>query len=184
MAAYYLTRLRTGRDVRALGSGNAGARNMLRTGGKADAVATLLLDCVKGSLAVLFGQLVLHQEWAGPLAFVAVIAGHIWPAQLSFRGGKGAATTLGAMLVIDPRVTLLALVGGTLAGAATRNITVAGLTAIAIVPAIFALLGASRPSATAVAIACALVLIAHHPTFERHRQPLVVTGTPTQENHS
>lgn len=174
-------RLRTGKDVRTLGSGNAGARNVLRGSGKADAVATLVIDLMKGSVAVLLGRLLVHQEWAGALAFVSVIVGHIWPAQLSFRGGKGVTTALGAMLVVDARVALLALVGGTLVGGVARSTTVFGLTGIAIAPAIFGFLGASQQSVIAVAVGCALVLIAHHPSFDRHRQAFGGLATPTRE---
>jgi hypothetical protein len=85
------------------------------------------------------------------------------------------------MLVIDPGATLLTLVAGTAVGVATRNVTVGGLTAIALAPAVLALLGATRATVAGVAVACALVLIAHHPSFDRRRAPAVITNAPRND---
>ena len=98
VAAYYVTRWRRGEDIRASGSGNAGATNMARVYGKFDAALTLVLDAGKGALAVTAALYLLEPQWMAVAALLAAIIGHIWPAQLSFHGGKGAATALGGML--------------------------------------------------------------------------------------
>ena len=103
VGAYYVVRLRSGRDIRATGSGNAGARNVLRSGDRVSAAITLAWDIVKGALAVLLAQRIAHNDVATGVAIVAVVVGHIWPAQLRFAGGKGVATTIGAALVVLPR---------------------------------------------------------------------------------
>lgn len=92
-------------DVRAVGSGNIGATNVLRLGGRKIAAATLLLDMGKGALAVGLAWLIVPydydtQVWAG---FAAVI-GHVFPVTLRFKGGKGVATGLGALLALNPPV--------------------------------------------------------------------------------
>jgi glycerol-3-phosphate acyltransferase PlsY len=91
-----LTRLTGGGDLRAIGSGNIGATNVLRTGKKGVAVATLLLDLGKGLAAVL----VARHVWPGaePLAALAVVLGHCFPVWLKFKGGKGVATLMGVSL--------------------------------------------------------------------------------------
>ncbi|HUA38672.1 MAG TPA: glycerol-3-phosphate acyltransferase [Candidatus Sulfopaludibacter sp.] len=104
---YYLIRARTGKDLRTMESGSLGARNAGRVLGKAGFVITLLGDFGKGALAVWIAR-----EWTGDnrlamLALLAAVFGHIWPAQLRFHGGKGVATSLGALLVFDYRVALM-----------------------------------------------------------------------------
>ena len=103
VGAYYVVRWRRGVDVRALGSGNAGARNVFRSGDRVGAALTLLWDAAKGALAmVLTRWLMPGDDAALAIAFVAVIVGHIWPVQLRFHGGKGVATAIGAGLVVLP----------------------------------------------------------------------------------
>jgi len=93
-----LTRLFGAGDLRAIGSGNIGATNVLRTGHKGLAAATLLLDVLKGSAAVLLVGLI----WPGaqPLAAVGAFIGHLYPVWLKFKGGKGVATYLGIALAL------------------------------------------------------------------------------------
>jgi acyl phosphate:glycerol-3-phosphate acyltransferase len=117
VGAYYVVRLRAGHDVRSTGSGNAGTRNVLRSGDRTSAALTLLVDLVKGALAVWLAQLIAPGELVTASAAVAVVAGHIWPVQLQFRGGKGVAAAIGATLAANP---IGALAGGSwmpLAGA-------------------------------------------------------------------
>lgn len=180
VGAYYIFRLRTGADVRTLGSGNAGARNVLRTLDKTGAAATLVFDAAKGALAVWLAHFFVQQDWAAGIAFLMVVIGHIWPVQLAFHGGKGAAPGLGCMLVIDPPAAFVALAGGALLFLVTRNVTAAGLTAVALAPALHALFGATWADAAAVATACTLILIAHHPAFDRRRVPATSVGGGVQ----
>ena len=97
-----LTRLAGEGDLRAIGSGNIGATNVLRTGRKGVAAATLLLDVGKGAAAVLLA----HRLWPGVegLAAIGVFFGHLYPVWLRFRGGKGVATLLGIALGLQWQV--------------------------------------------------------------------------------
>jgi glycerol-3-phosphate acyltransferase PlsY len=92
-----LTRLAGKGDVRDIGSGSIGATNVLRTGSKPLAAATLVLDCIKGTAAVLLAQRLLGPETAMAAGAGAVI-GHLYPVWLKFHGGKGVATFLGILI--------------------------------------------------------------------------------------
>ncbi|HYG36323.1 MAG TPA: glycerol-3-phosphate acyltransferase [Clostridia bacterium] len=98
---YYLIRRRTGQDVRNLGSGNVGARNIGRLFGWKGFALTLAGDFAKGACAVwVAGYFTPGAPWLA-LPMLAVVVGHIWPVQLRFRGGKGIATSLGALVAYD-----------------------------------------------------------------------------------
>ena len=107
---YLLTRAAGLGDVRAIGSGNIGATNVLRTGHKGLAALTLLLDALKGTAAVLVGHWIGAQGgeaiMASLLAGLAAFVGHVFPAWLGFRGGKGVATYIGVLLGVDWRAAL------------------------------------------------------------------------------
>lgn len=104
VGAYYIVRLRSGKDVRASGSGNAGARNVFRSGDRVGAALTLIWDAAKGALAIVIARAIAPDDLALAAAFTAVIMGHIWPAQLCFHGGKGVAPAIGAALALLPRL--------------------------------------------------------------------------------
>ena len=89
-------------DLRLIGSGNIGATNVLRTGNKTAALATLLLDGAKGAVAVLAARWLTGAEDAAQVAGLAAFLGHILPVWLQFKGGKGVATFLGVMLALNP----------------------------------------------------------------------------------
>lgn len=86
-------------DLRAIGSGNIGATNVLRTGNKGAALATLLLDAGKGAAAVLIARALVGED-AAQLAGFAAFLGHLYPVYLRFKGGKGMATFLGTLLAL------------------------------------------------------------------------------------
>jgi len=94
-----LTRLAGKGDVRAIGSGNIGATNVLRTGSKLLAALTLVLDCLKATAAILLAQLLFGGEM-GAFAAVGAMLGHLYPVWLGFRGGKGVATFLGVLIAL------------------------------------------------------------------------------------
>lgn len=96
--SYYVTKVRIGRDIRDLGSGNAGAQNVGKVLGRHWFLVILLLDMLKGYVVVLGGFQLGVGDIVVTLAIVAVVSGHIWPAQMGFRGGMGIATSLGAVL--------------------------------------------------------------------------------------
>jgi acyl phosphate:glycerol-3-phosphate acyltransferase len=86
-------------DLRAIGSGNIGATNVLRTGNKRAAAATLLLDAAKGGVAVLLARWLVAED-AAQLAGLSAFLGHLWPVWLGFRGGKGVATFIGTLIAL------------------------------------------------------------------------------------
>jgi glycerol-3-phosphate acyltransferase PlsY len=94
-----LTRLAGKGDLRAIGSGNIGATNVLRTGSKPLAALTLVLDCLKATAAILLAQLLFGRE-TGAVAAAGAMIGHLYPAWLKFHGGKGVATFLGVLIAL------------------------------------------------------------------------------------
>jgi glycerol-3-phosphate acyltransferase PlsY len=169
VGAYYLVRWRVGHDLRQLGSGNAGARNAGRVLGPRGFALALALDAGKGALVTWGAYRWAPEPWVAAAAMVAVVAGHVWPAHLGFRGGKGAATALGIMLVYDPVATALLLAIGALALAATRRFTLSGLLAIALAPAVVAIRGASGVDVTALALNAVVILYAHRANLQGWR---------------
>jgi glycerol-3-phosphate acyltransferase PlsY len=101
---YYLVRARTGKDIRETGSGSAGARNVGRILGKSGFWLTVAGDFFKGVLAVCLARQMANDNFCTALAVTAVVAGHLWPAQLKFHGGKGVTTSLGALVTFDYRL--------------------------------------------------------------------------------
>jgi len=98
---YYLVRAQTGRDIREIGSGSIGARNVSRVLGRRGFCVTLLTDFAKGAIVVWAARQFSGSEILAALAWLTVTVGHVWPVQLGFRGGKGVATSLGGLLVFD-----------------------------------------------------------------------------------
>ena len=105
-SAFILGKLLFKKDVRDYGSGSSGATNAIRTFGAKIGVMAFIGDVLKGIVAVLIGR-ALAGEVGGYLAGIFVIVGHNWPALLNFKGGKGVATTVGVVLIINPLVALI-----------------------------------------------------------------------------
>ncbi len=103
-----LTRWKGGGDIRALGSGNIGATNVLRTQGKVLGAMTLVLDFAKAALSVWAGSRWGTAPFMGAAAGAAAVVGHCFPVYLKFRGGKGIASGLGTFLFVAPAATLAA----------------------------------------------------------------------------
>lgn len=120
-------------DIRKHGSGNAGTTNVLRTLGKKAALYTFLGDALKGALAVLIG-FKLGGLNAGLISALFVVIGHNWPALLKFKGGKGVATTLGAMLAIYPPQAIICILIAVFAIYKTRYVSVGSILGIFIFP--------------------------------------------------
>src|ERR1700761_6582580 len=106
VTGYYLVRVRTGQDIRTIGSGSAGARNVGRILGKPGFYLTLLGDFLKGALAVWIVRKLTNDDFCAALAVPAVVTGHLWPVQLKFHGGKGVATSGTAILLFDYRIAV------------------------------------------------------------------------------
>src|SRR6266511_3032112 len=100
-SGYYLVRWRTGDDIRLIGSGSVGATNVGRVLGRPGFLLTVLGDFFKGLFAVWLARYFQLKPTGVMLVMIAVSAGHIWPVQLWFRGGKGVATSLGALMMFD-----------------------------------------------------------------------------------
>ena len=158
---YYLVRWRTGQDVRAQGTGSAGATNAARALGKTAFAVVFALDVAKGALAVALARWLGEAEATPALAAVAVVAGHIWPVQLGMRGGKGVATAFGATLVLAPLVALGALAVAGVALAAGCRFVLAGLVGVALAPVLALLLGVPAASTWGVAGLAAMVIFGH-----------------------
>lgn len=155
-----ITRLLGMGDLRSIGSGNIGATNVLRTGNKGAALATLVLDAGKGGIAVLIARLALGED-AAQLAALAAFLGHLFPVWLGFRGGKGVATFLGTLLVLAWPAGLLACATWAVVAALSRLSSASALVAAAAAPVWLALTG----QAQAVVLATLLALL----VWERHR---------------
>ena len=131
-----VTRLAGLGDIRAIGSGNIGATNVLRTGRKSLAAATLLLDAVKGTAAVLIAYA--YAPRAAIVAGFGAFVGHIFPVWLGFRGGKGVATYLGVLLALSWQAAIVFAVVWLGVAAATRYSSAAALIAsLVTVPALW-----------------------------------------------
>ena len=154
-------------DLRAIGSGNIGATNVLRTGNKGAAAATLLLDAGKGAVAVMLAR---HfaGETAAMVAGFAAFLGHLFPVWLRFKGGKGVATYLGIMLALAWPVGLAACGTWLATALVLRYSSLAALVATAAVPFWLALLGPSAAIPLAIALA-ALVWLRHRANIARLR---------------
>lgn len=154
-------------DLRRIGSGNIGATNVLRTGNKGAALATLLLDAGKGGVALLIARAVLGEGYA-LVAGLAAFAGHLYPVWLGFRGGKGVATFLGVMLCLNPLAGALACASWAAVAALTRVSSLAGMGAA--LSALIWLPVAGRWDALWVAaLLAALVLWRHRGNIARIR---------------
>ena len=157
-------------DIRRHGSGTIGATNVLRTLGWAPAIVTLLGDVAKGYLAVvLAARLTGGDPAAVAAAAVAAVAGNCWSVFLGFRGGKGVATGLGALLRLAPWATLAALPVFLVVVASFRYVSLASLLATVCVPLGAAVLGYPRASVAAAAVVAAIIIGRHHANIGRLR---------------
>ncbi|MFD2264543.1 glycerol-3-phosphate 1-O-acyltransferase PlsY [Lacibacterium aquatile] len=152
-------------DIRAIGSGNIGATNVLRTGNKPLAAATLLLDGGKGAVAVLLAGW-LYGADAALAAGLGAVLGHLFPVWLKFNGGKGVATTLGVWLALAWPVGLIAIATWILTALVTRISSLSALVAIAVSPIAAWVLLDVRYGVVGILIA-ALVYIRHHENIRR-----------------
>ncbi len=183
---YILVRTFQGVDVRSVGSGNIGATNVARSGGKKLAVATFLLDAFKGWLPVF---VVLHRPeiadavalsltTVGTIAAFSALVGHMYTVWLRFKGGKGVATGLGVFLALAPAAALLALAIFTTLVLVTRYVSLASIVATAAFPAIICWLERDRFSPAALLLTSAAAFL----VIFRHRQNIgrLWTGTESR----
>lgn len=167
---YILVRTFRGDDIRDSGSGNIGATNVARSGAKGLGVATLVLDALKGWLAVYIAQRLALHYGAFPhgydvaaLAGLLAVIGHMFPVWLGFRGGKGVATALGVFLALVPGVTLVAVLVFAVVVVLTKYVSLASIIGAAVL-AILAVCfdGRHRIVVDLVYLAIALLVIWKH----------------------
>ena len=182
---YLLVRIFRHQDIRSVGSGNIGATNVLRTGGKSLGAATFLLDMLKGCAAVWLGAFIAacltpapaHRD-AQALAALCAVLGHMFPVWLRFRGGKGVATGFGVFLVAAPLAALSAIAVFGVILALTRYVSLASVLGAASFPVFAWLLveGDRPPFFFTVQFAVALLIILkHHQNIRR-----LLTGTESR----
>lgn len=176
-----LSRAVGGKDIRKSGSGNAGATNMLRTYGKKMGIITLILDILKGVVCVLIARAVVSAAGDGNaemtmvcayISGVCVVIGHNFPLYFGFKGGKGVATSLGVVLVLDWKVGLGVAVVAILIMAVTRYVSLGSIIGGVAFIIIEILKAAVTDSFNAVKIICVIIigglLIArHHANIKR-----------------
>lgn len=168
---YVLVWLKTGKDVRAMGSGNIGATNVLRTTGKAVGILTLLLDIAKGYFAVWLMLRATHGDlrWAS-VAALAVLLGHAFPVYLKFQGGKAVASFVGAFLCLAPAAVGICALIFVATVAYSHYISLGSILSAGIFPFVVAMYGLDMwPVATAALLASTLVIWRHRSNIERLR---------------
>ena len=159
-----LTRMAGLGDVRAIGSGNIGATNVLRTGNKGLALATLLLDGGKGAIAVFIAL-----YWNFDTALIAglfAVIGHNFPVWLKFKGGKGVATTLGVLLAFSWQIGVLACLTWLISAFLFRYSSLSALIAFAASP-LYTFWIVDLKTAVVVALLATLGIARHHQNIRR-----------------
>ena len=159
------TRLAGLGDIRSIGSGNIGATNVLRTGRKDLALATLICDSGKGAAAVIAASMLAGPQ-AALVAGTAAFLGHLFPVWLGFKGGKGVATFLGTILALDFIVGLLACATWLLIAAVFRISSLSALVATALTPVYFLAFG-EKASAAAMLVIGILIFWRHSANIQR-----------------
>jgi glycerol-3-phosphate acyltransferase PlsY len=167
-------RLARGVDVREVGSRRTGATNVQRSLGTPLAVAVLLADVLKGTLAVFLARALTGSDYAAVLAGVAAMAGHAWPLFAGFRGGRGVATGAGALLVFSPPALLVSFLAMAVVTGLTRYVSLGSITAGLAAPVVATMLvdaGGATDAAILMAFGAGiLVLCRHADNLERLRQ--------------
>lgn len=153
-------------DPRSGGSGNPGATNVLRLGGKLPAALTLLGDALKGFLPVVIASLVSSHSPTIALVGIAAFLGHLYPVFFDFRGGKGVATALGVLLGLHPAVGALALLTWLAISLTFRKSSLAALLTFLLVP-IYLLTDGAQVFAMAFVLIGALLFYTHRQNIQR-----------------
>ena len=165
---YWLVRIFRGEDIRTQGSGNIGATNVLRTAGRLPALLTLLLDIAKGYAAVWVGGRLAGGDPAPTAACaLATVVGNCWSIFLGFRGGKGVATGLGALLGIVRWAVVPAIPVWLAVALTTRYVSLGSILGAVCVPLGALLLGYPRPFVLASLVVSALIIARHRENVTR-----------------
>ncbi|MBB6674161.1 glycerol-3-phosphate 1-O-acyltransferase PlsY [Cohnella nanjingensis] len=150
-------------DIRQHGSGNAGATNTLRVLGKGPALSVFALDIAKGAVAVWIGHLLSDADasWVPVACGLASIAGHNWPVFFRFRGGKGIATTIGAMICLAPLPVVIAGVIAIASIALTRYVSLGSMIFAVLVPVILLIAGCDAAVLWGAIVVAVLAVLRH-----------------------
>jgi len=174
---YLIVKLKSGSDIRQVGSGGTGATNVSRKAGKGAGVVTLVLDALKGTLAVLAARWLTGESgtsWVVAGAAVLAVVGHCFPVWLKFKAGKGVATGLGVFLAIVPWAVLAAFALFVLIMWRTRYVSLGSICAAAFVPVWTALqhlfiapVSDFVPVVTALCATSVIIIAKHHENIKR-----------------
>jgi glycerol-3-phosphate acyltransferase PlsY len=154
-------------DIRQHGSGNIGATNVFRTLGPLAGAMVFLLDLLKGTLAVVATRILIGDAWFVILAALAVVIGHSFSIFLKFKGGRGAATSLGTLLGVAPDIFVVAALLVAAIIYITRYVSVASITVPILVTLAMYFLNRPLPYTIACALVSALIIIRHIPNIKR-----------------
>jgi glycerol-3-phosphate acyltransferase PlsY len=160
-------------DIRSIGSGNIGATNVLRTGNKKLAAATLLLDALKATVAALVGWYVFGPE-AGLLAGLGAFLGHLFPVWLGFKGGKGVATYIGMLLGVAPFMVLTFAAVWLLVAKLSKYSSLAALVATLVIPVVLWFINEPKIAAV-MALMTVISWVKHKANIER-----LIAGTESR----
>lgn len=158
---YYLVRWKTGQDIRQLGSGSIGARNVGRILGRWGFGFTLAGDMLKGALAIWISRQLGASPTAVRLSLPAVVAGHLFPIQLRFHGGKGIAVSLGALLVLDFPLAIGWMLAFVVLFGCLHRYMLSGLISVCLIPVMAASFGRPTVLCIILILTAALILFAH-----------------------
>lgn len=169
--AIIVSKLMNIKDPRTNGSGNPGASNVLRLGGKYPAIIVLVADILKGLIAVMLARIVGVEGFTLGLVAIAAVIGHMFPAFFHFQGGKGVATALGGFFALSPIIGILVALSWVVIAALFRYASLASLVAAMLAPA-YTLIFTNTGYTIPVIIITALILWRHQANIKRLR-----TGT-------
>jgi acyl phosphate:glycerol-3-phosphate acyltransferase len=181
---YILVKLFLKQDIRATGSGNIGATNVARSGAKGLAIATLLLDAVKGVLAVRIAHLIFTAFYGPPhfidcwlctplahvmqFAVLLAVLGHMFPPWLGFKGGKGVATALGGFLAVNPFVVIITAIAFFIVVAVSRYVSLGSILAAILFPILLHFTDwAPAVAVWPTALVSLLIILKHHQNVRR-----------------
>lgn len=176
-----LFRLFRKEDIRSIGSGNIGATNVIRSGAKGIGAATFVLDTLKGYVAVLLADTIMHGsahgipalQNAAALAGIFAVLGHVFPVWLGFKGGKGVATALGVTLALSPLAALVALAVFIVTLLLSKYVSLASIFAVIVFPIFAIFVFGTHRTLLAQAVIYALpliVILKHHKNIARLMQ--------------
>lgn len=167
--AYLIGKKFSNLDIRKHGSGNAGTTNSLRVLGWKKALLVLMIDALKGVIAARLGYF-LGGEHLALVGAIAVIVGHVFPVFLKFKGGKGVATTIGALASIFPMYALIAVLIGVSVIMKTRYVSLGSMSGIVSMTLILYWTKADQYSLSMVSFIALFILFTHRENIQRLRQ--------------